>query len=155
MKRISSRFLFLSKKVFPLIWFGFLAQFVLVAFFRGGDAMPLPILIVPCVMAIFGYFLMKKLVWDLADEVWDCGDHLLVKNRGSEERIYLSDIMNVSASTLMNPPRITLRLVRPSQFGTEISFSPASPFSLNLFAKNAVAEDLIVRVDKARVTRAV
>ena len=96
---------------------------------------------------------MKKLVWDLADEVYDYGDSLLIKNRGIEENVLLSNIMNVSASTSMNPPRITLRLVTPGQLASEILFCPISPFSLNPFVKNAVAEDLIVRVDNARSKR--
>jgi len=84
-----------------------------------------------------------------------CGDFLLVKNRGEEDRVTLSNVMNVSASTNMNPPQITLRLVKPGKFGTEIAFSPTAGFALNPFAKNQVAEDLIVRVDRARSKRAV
>ncbi len=104
-------------------------------------------------MAVVGFVVMKKLVWDLADEVYDGGDFLLVKNRGEEDRVLLSNIMNVSVSTNMNPPRITLRLVAPGRFGDEVSFSPASSFTLNPFARNQIAEDLIVRVDKARSAR--
>jgi hypothetical protein len=61
--------------------------------------------------------------------------------------------MNVNASTMTNPPRITLRLATPSKFGSEIAFSPARQFTLNPFAPSPVAEDLIVRVDKARTLR--
>ena len=46
----------------------------------------------------FGYFVMKKLVFDLVDEVWDDGEALLIKNRGQEERVALRDIKNVSYS---------------------------------------------------------
>ena len=35
----------------------------------------------------FGYFVMKKLVFDLVDEVWEDGDSLVVKNRGQEGHI--------------------------------------------------------------------
>jgi hypothetical protein len=63
--------------------------------------------------------------------------------------------MNVSALTQMNPPRVTLRLAVPSVFGPEITFTPARPFTLIPFAKNEIAEDLIVRVDWARAKRAV
>ena len=60
--------------------------------------------------------------------------------------------MNVSSTTFSNPPRITLRLVKQGKFGKEIAFQPAG-FSLNPFAKNPIAEDLIVRVDDARTRR--
>jgi hypothetical protein len=138
------------KKVFPAISFGFLAVFVAAAALDGALREEPIFLIGPLAMGIFGFVLMKLLVWDLVDEVYDCGDYLIVKNRGEEDKIFLSNIMNVSASTLTNPPRITLRLVQPSKFGTEIAFSPVSKRTLNPFARNQVAEDLMVRIDRAR-----
>jgi hypothetical protein len=153
MKRISSKSLFITKKLFPIMWFSALAFFAVTAVMSGVVEKNPLFLLVPCLMAVFGYVLMKKLVWDLVDEVYDEGDSLLIKNRGIEERLPLWNIMNVSASTLVNPPRISLRLVTPGRFGPEISFSPAKPFSLNPFAKNAIADDLIVRVDQARANR--
>lgn len=156
MKKISSGFTAFHKKIFPLVWFGFLAFFVVTAVtggaVRDGQWM---FLVMPCFMAIFGFFLMKKLVWDLVDEVHDCGDSLLVRKGSDEERIPLSNIMNVSASTNMSPQRITLRLVRPGRFGVDVSFSPQSQVSFNPFAKNPLVDDLIVRVDRARLNRAV
>ena len=153
MKKISSRSLFITKTVFPLLWFGILAIVLVTGVFGKAYEKAPMFLVIPIFMAFFGYFLMKKLVWDLVDEVFDCGDYLLVKNRGQEERIALSNIMNVSATTMVNPPRITLRLVNPSRFGAEIAFSPARPLTLNPFAKNAVAEELISRVYRARPSR--
>ena len=153
MKKISSRSLFITKTVFPLFWFGILAiVLVTVIYSKAYEQAPMSLLM-PIFMAIFGYFIMKKLVWDLVDEVFDCGDYLLVKNRGQEERVALTNIMNVSATTMVNPPRITLRLVNPGRFGAEIAFSPAQPLTLNPFAKNAVAEELISRVYRARPSR--
>lgn len=151
-KRISSRRIFFVKKVFPVIWFGFLALFVAASVIGTGRTF-VPFLLAAAVMAVFGYFLMKNLVWDLADEVYDCGDFLLVRNRGEEDNVALSNIMNVSASLLLNPPRITLRLVHPGKFGKEIAFSPVRAFTLNPFAKDPVSEDLIARVDQARSKR--
>ena len=142
------------KKIFPAFWFGFLIIFVVTAALSGAAESSLSFVIIPVVMAIFGFFLMKKLVWDLADEVYDGGDYLLIKNRGVEDHVDLSNIMNVSASTAVNPPRVTMRLVKRGKFGDEISFSPQTGFRINPFAKIAVAEDLIVRVDKARLRRA-
>jgi hypothetical protein len=154
MNKISAK-IFFTKTIFPLFWFGFLAFFLVVSIKGGAYKQSLMFLLMPCFMAFFGYFLMKKLVWDLVDEVYDCGDFLMIKNRGMEDKIQLSNIMNLSASTNMNPPRITLRLTSPSKFGKEIAFSPTRPFSLNPFAKNPLVEDLMVRVDQARSKRAV
>jgi hypothetical protein len=99
------------------------------------------------------YLMLRKLVWDLADEVWDGGDHLVVKIGIDSETVPLSNIMNVSASTLVNPPRITLRLMNPGRFGQEISFSPPRNSIFNPFARNPVADDLIERVHRAKPLR--
>jgi hypothetical protein len=114
---------------------------------------PATVLFAPVLMLVVLIVVMKKLVWDLADEVLDGGDYLVVKKGRIEERVPLSNIMNVSATTMVNPPRIELRLVEPGRLGERIAFSPVKNASLNPFARNAVAEDLIVRVDRARANR--
>lgn len=153
MTKISSGNTRFYKKVFPVMWFGILTVFLIAAVSTGALEESMMLLLVPLAMGVFGFFFFKNLFWDLADEVYDCGDSLLIRYRGQEETIPLSNIMNVSASTQMNPPRVTLRLVVPNNFGTEIAFSPAKPFSINPFAKSEIVEDLIVRVDRARTRR--
>jgi len=153
MRKISSSSTFWYKKVFPVIWFGFLLVFLVTGLLSGVAPEDPIFLIMPCVMAAFGFILMRKLVFDLADEVYDGGQFLLVKKKGTEQRISLSNIKNVNASTMINPPRITLSLVTPGEFGPEVSFCPVSSISLNPFRKNEVAENLIDRVDRARRER--
>lgn len=122
---------------------------------QGVDGEMGPIFILgPLAMMAFGYFLFRKLFWSLVDEVYDCGDSILVRNKGREERISLSNVINVSESSLTNPPRIELRLDKPGRFGNEIAFSPEVPWGINPFARSKVGEDLIVRVDQARRKRA-
>jgi hypothetical protein len=150
MKKISSGNTRFMKNIFPVLWFGILALVIAGAIF--GKA-PLPVLLGPLFMAALGFVLMKGMIWDLADEVYDCGDSLLVENGGQQDRVPLSNIMNVSATTLTNPPRITLRLIVPGAFGDEIVFSPVKRIRLNPFAKNEIAEDLILRVHRARSAR--
>ena len=78
--------------------------------------------IAPAGMAVFSYVFMKKLVFDLVDEVWDAGDALTVRNGTDEDRIALSDIKNVNYSAYVNPPRVTLSLRHPGPFGDKVSF---------------------------------
>jgi hypothetical protein len=154
MRRISSRATFWYKRVFPAFWFGFLVLFIGVPFFfdKSGHAPPFPFFVIPLVMMAFGFFIMKKLVFDLVDEVWDDGDTLLVKNRGQEERIVLSDIKNVNYSPYVNPPRVTLSLRRPTIFGEQISFG--APVRLIPFTTSPAIDSLIDRIDAARQRRA-
>ncbi|HYB98691.1 MAG TPA: hypothetical protein VEC57_06095 [Candidatus Limnocylindrales bacterium] len=153
MKRLSSPYTFLNKRVFPVLWFVFLGGFLVhVAVSGRGRERPM-LFVIPTVMAAFGFVTTRKLVGDLADEVYDCGDFLLFKRGGEEERIALSDVMNVSITTLVNPPRITLRLAAPCRFGDEIAFSPIVGLRLNPFGRIEIGEDLIHRVDRARSQR--
>jgi hypothetical protein len=154
MRRISSRATFWYKRVFPAFWFGFLVLFIGVPIFlnHGRPSPPFPFLVIPLFMIAVGFFFMKKLVFDLVDEVWDDGDTLLVKNRGQEERIALSDIKNVSYSPYMNPPRVTLSLRRPTVFGEQISFG--APVRFIPFTTSPTIDGLIDRIDAARQRRA-
>lgn len=150
MKKISSGATVIHKKIFPIFWFGGLAAFLGVSLRTPMEPGAGVFLLMPVIMGVFGFVVMKKLVWDLADEVQDGGDYLLIRKGDEQERVPLANIMNVSASSYTNPPRITLRLVKPGKFGGEVTFTPRIKFSLNPFARNPIVEDLIVRVDAAR-----
>ena len=150
MKRLSSKTTFIYKKLFPLFWFGFLTVFLCIGLLanikeRVSEVM---FIVIPIGMMVFGYFLMKKLLWDLIDEVYDEGTALLFKNKGREFRVDLKDIKNVSYTTMVNPPRVTLSIRYQTELGDELSFSP--PSSWVPFKKNKDILLLIDRIDKAR-----
>ena len=147
MRRISSQATFWFKRVFPFVWFGALAVFIGIALFRGLADGPIPLL-APVVMIPIGYFMMKKLVFDLLDEVDDDGDALIVKNAGRSDRVALSDVVNVNFSPFVNPPRVTLTLRKPSVFGDQISF--CAPMRFMSFTAHPVVDDLIRRIDARR-----
>jgi hypothetical protein len=151
MRRISSRMTFFYKRVLPAIWFGFLILFIgvpLVSSTSRNATPPLPFFIMPTMMIVIGYFVMKKLVFDLVDEVWDHGDSLVIKNRGEEQRVDFSDIKNVSYSPFINPPRVTLSLRHPTVFGDEIAFN--APMRIVPFSTSPLIRDLIDRIDVVR-----
>lgn len=126
-----------------------LAFFVISALaLNHGHGVPVALLIGPGILAVFGYFIMKKLVFGLADEVSDAGDSLIVRIGSKQERIPLSEIINISYSYMMNPSRVTLTLRTPTRFGKEISFLPPQRFLP--FAKSPIIADLIERIDAAR-----
>ena len=154
MPLMSSKMTFFYKRVFPVIWFGFLAVFFLVALVKGSAAGPisnLPSLIIPVVMAIIGYQIMKKMAFHLVDQVFDLGDALLVRNGGQEERIVLADIKNVNFFPYMSPPQVTLSLRRASVFGDTIVF--CAPARLMPLSPSPTIEKLIDRIDAARRER--
>lgn len=155
MRKLSSKMTAFHKKAFPLVWFSGWGAFAVIALSTGATQQTggLALAIIPAFMAAFGYFLMKNLVWDLVDEVYDAGSFLLVKNGGREYRVPFSDIVNVNSTVAVNPPRITLRLKGASAqsgLGAEMVFSPQRPLTFNPFAKVPIAEELIARVEEAR-----
>ena len=154
--QISSHSTFFYKRVFPSIWFGFLGFFICIAVVAAIAqqqlVIVLPLIGIPLLMAVFGYAIMRWIVFDLVDEVWDCGDSLVVRNNGFEQRFALSEFKNVGYTGFINPPRITLSLLTPSDFfGTEVAFIP--PFRLFSHSMSPIARNLIERIDEARGKR--
>jgi hypothetical protein len=147
MQRISSRMTFYYKRVFPFVMIGFAVLFIAVPF-AAGNRPPLPVMLFPIAFLVFFYFIAKKLIFDLVDEVWDAGDALVIRNKGQEDHVPLSAIMNVSYSSMMNPPRVTLTLRTPSMFGDTVTF--AAPTRFVPFASSPMIDELIRRVDDAR-----
>jgi hypothetical protein len=158
MQRLSSRSTFFFKRVFPAFWFGFLTLWI-VGWTCGAlvshHLKMLAVLPGPVIMALFGYALFKWLLFDLVDEVWLEGEQLLVRNKGEQARIPLANVMNVSASVMVSPPRITLSLrTESSLFGKNISFVPMGRTGFfSAFKPDPIATDLIHRVDALRQRR--
>jgi hypothetical protein len=154
MKKISAPMTVFYKRIFPVLWFGFIALFVCVgtyiAISTGRVAESLPGVVIPIGMAAMGAFIFKKLLSGLADEVFDAGDAFVVRTDGQEERVLLSNVKNVSFQPFVNPPRITLSLRNFCRFGTEISFIPKVRFGEAFYGKNPMVEELIDRIDAAR-----
>ncbi len=150
MKQLTSRATYYQKRIFPAFWFGFLGLFVCGALLTGAVNSSLGIIFiaVPASMAAIGYFIMRKLVFNLIDEVYDEGETLLFREKGKEVRVSLADIKNVSYSWRMSPPRVTLSIRYMTELGDKITFSP--PASFIPLRKNREIEELIDRIDKAK-----
>jgi hypothetical protein len=91
-------------------------------------------------------------LWHLADEVYDGGDFLVVRRRGEEETVPLSNIVSVmwiNRWKSIAPPRITLRLAHPGKFGSEIVFRPKRGIDEKR-STSKVAEYLNARINNSR-----
>jgi len=150
MRQISSRWTGFNKRIFPAAWCGFLALFIGASVVNGTFDQDPWFLLGPAFMIVAGLVAFRLYLWDLADTVVDHGGYLVARRRGVEARIAIDNIMNVNSSALSNPKKVTLRLAQPTPLGSEISFIPQTTFSLNPFAKVAVAEDLVERTFAAR-----
>ena len=147
MRRISSPWTHFYKRVFPIIVLAFLALWTtgFVVGIADGEipAIFLAFIVLNLLIVIGGgYFLMRKFIWPLADEVYLDQEELIVRREGDENRISIFDVINVDSSTFMNPERITLTFRHPSFCGSEISFIPTTryfPFTRHPIAKELIA----------------
>ncbi|MCG7531377.1 hypothetical protein MHM98_08445 [Psychrobium sp. MM17-31] len=149
MKKISSRSTFFNKVFFPIIWLGLCVGMLAIGIW-GSLENPIDWMFMgaPLMFMIVGYVVMKALIFDLMDEVFDAGDSLIVRNKGRDIRVALKDIKNVSYQVMSNPQRVTLSLRKKIDFGQEISFTPVT--SLWAFKKNRDILALIDRIDETR-----
>lgn len=151
MKKITSRSTFFSKKVFPTVLFAFPTVVVIkLLFFNDGHSPEIIPLAATILAMVFCYLVMRKLVFDLIDEVYDEGDSLLFKNAGKEFRVSLRDIKNVSYLHMCSPPKVTLSIRYETELGSELTFCAPIHF---IPERDSVIEDLINRIDRARDTQ--
>lgn len=137
---------FFYKRIFPVIWFGFCGFILLPVILSGSTHAGFYLFL--AVFLGMGFFVMKTFVFDLVDEVIEEGGELIVRNGKTSERISLSNIINVSYSGFVSPPRITLMLREPCSLGKEIPFSP--PYEFGMFRKSTVALNLIKKIEAIR-----
>jgi hypothetical protein len=151
-RRLSIGTLF-YKKVLPVIWVAFAVAMLAITGWRlAADAAGqspfefLPLVAVACIA-----FLWTRLVGSgLADEVFDGGDHLVVRVGAAEERVALGEIDEVKESRLMKqPPQIELVLRRPGRFGRVIAFVPTG-YSMLPLTKSPLFYELKQRIAAAR-----
>ena len=151
METLSSGQTFFVKRVFPVLWMGFVVVFIVITLASGALSKDPAFLAAPILMLAIGGLVFYKLLWNIADEVRDGGTFLVVRKGSVEDRVQLSNVMNVNMSMFTNPRRLALRLRTPGKFGDEVTFIPkGTMFQFNPFARNAIAESLIKRVDAAR-----
>src|SRR5262245_9998234 len=124
MRLLSSRYVFFRKRFLAWIWVPVLLLVYAGPFIQAGHVPPLSFLLsfylIPTIFVLValpaGYFIIRKTVLNTVDEVLDADDALVIRNRKQEERIALSDIMNISYSPYLGVQRVTLTLRRPSTF---------------------------------------
>ncbi len=152
-KIISSRNTLFLKRVLPVLLFGVLAAGVAAPLLIVGGrtgALPWPLLAPPLVLGIVIYLVLRRLVFDLADEVVDEGEALRVRFGSEQARIPLAEIINVSYSGITNPKRVTLTLRSAGPFGRQVTFSPRRRLFSSPFRTDPLVVELIERVDAAR-----
>jgi hypothetical protein len=133
------------KFIFPSVIFGFLAFSIVVILID--DQTHFSWVVAPTLMGIFLAAMFKVFVWDLVDEVYDCGDALVFRKGELEQRVQFDDISNLEYSP-NSPPSATIWTQTEGPIGTVISFR--IPATFNPFSTPSLITDLQERVYQAR-----
>jgi hypothetical protein len=148
MKLISKKGMAFYYKVSPYIFLGF---GIFAIFFIASTADNLSDVIPVIIFFLVAIFVLKLFVKDFVEEVYDCGDFLLIKNRNTEEKIPFKNMKNVTHRFQRGGELlITLHLLYPGQFGSRITFiSTTAGVSRNPFKTPLIVEELMQRVRTA------
>eukprot|EP01029_Cantina_marsupialis_P009751 TRINITY_DN22570_c0_g1_i3.p1 TRINITY_DN22570_c0_g1~~TRINITY_DN22570_c0_g1_i3.p1 ORF type:complete len:151 (-),score=8.91 TRINITY_DN22570_c0_g1_i3:183-635(-) len=146
MKKISSNLTFFYKKILPLYFLVFIFSLIVIGFISEPFQNSTIFLVSPLIIASLGFIIFRKLIWNLCDNVYDCGDFLLFKNGKKEKKVYFKDIINVAQKQFLHPERVTIY----TQNENKITFSPL--LKHNLFSSNPIVKELIKRVEQTKQT---
>jgi hypothetical protein len=160
-KRISAGWLRFETWYGPMLWTIPLAV-LCVAWYSGGVAriaalFVLVFIVLPMLLEL-PFHLLLMLLWrhgksmphSMADEVLDEGDCLILRIGGQNRRARLSDIRRISLERRAGVTLIALWFEDSAQLGEAIFFHPIRKPFWSLFARNHVASDLLLRVERAR-----
>jgi hypothetical protein len=124
-KRLS-RFIDTDKWLVPLFWSAVMGYiFAYLPLKDGAIRSSNTALLLFLAIVLVGYALSQLAFRNFVDEVFDEGDYLLVRRRGMEDRIPLTNIESVRKAMYRRPPRVTLVLRHPTHFGATIVYAPA------------------------------
>jgi len=151
MKRLSTQYYnYIALKAFPYLFCGVIGVMMFLSIFSLGWRKSIGNIVTSVALITVGTLMWWINTNGLADEVFDLGDHLLVRQNNEEARVPLADIVNVNFNVLPRPGRITLTLDKPCKLGSEIVFMPPPDIYINAFPKNPIAQDLLARSILAR-----
>ncbi len=154
MQRLSSRSTFFYKRVFPILLLAYAAIFPIVGLVFGLAQQGLMeflfiVVLAPVFTIVPGYLILNWFIFDLADEVWDDGEELVVRKSDREVRVPLAECINVNYERFVNPSRVTIMLRQSTEIGATVSFIP--PQHMNPFKMPPLVAPLIHRIDAARL----
>lgn len=150
MKKISGQMV-LIKKIFPgfvLSFFGIAIALGLSSGITKENGVGLLVLIG---FSIYTLLIFKRMLWDLADEVLDCGDSLIFRESGTKTKVMLSDITHVEYHYGYSPERVTVFVNASSGNKYEFVFCPKGEWRFSRRDKNPLVLDLIVRIEQSKL----
>lgn len=101
--------------------------------------------------SIYTFLSFKRLLWDLADEVFDCGDSLIFLKSGTKTKVMLSDITHVEYNHSHSPERVKVFVNTSNANKYEFVFCPEGKWKLSWRDKNPLVLELIDRIEQSKL----
>ena len=105
------------------------------------------LLLLSVLMFILACMFFNHLIWSAVDYVFDCNDHLLVRESDNEIKIFLKDILTLEGR-LSVPERVIVTFRASSGGIDKVMFHPKARESL--FSVNPIVLDLNKRIRDAK-----
>lgn len=153
MVKISQNML-LPKWIEPIWIVGFCSWFIIDSLITQSYLESAKYLVIPIGLLLFCLALYVEMVWGMVDVVYDSTEDkcLIVKNGRHTSKILYSNIKEVEFIVRQVPKKVILHLVQPEKnFGQKVLFAPALPRRFWSSERNAVVEQLIVNIEKAKL----
>src|SRR5689334_14845838 len=110
MMRLSAERMYLAKWLGPIVIFGSIAAWTLIDERTKEKPEFATQIVALCFLAVILAVILKKRMWILADEVLDGGEYLLIRFGKRQERVNISDIVNVEATNQLGATTVKLHL---------------------------------------------
>ena len=109
---------------------------------------------VPPALALITYLYMRRFSFALADEVYDTGNTLVIRNKGREMNVPVCRLISAKYSCIADPPRITLIFRLSALAEARVEFIPALVPRMFVFRAPPLAADLSARIAAEEAKRA-
>jgi hypothetical protein len=111
----------------------------------------------PALLGVIFFAVHALTAAQLADAVFDCGDHLLVRKGSASVKVPLLQINTITEGLMLvrNAPAVVITLGAANELGKSFSFLPVKHSLSGGYARVGVASHLRLRVERSKEQNAV
>ncbi|MDN3680314.1 hypothetical protein QWZ04_08245 [Vibrio tapetis subsp. quintayensis] len=150
MKKISGQMV-LIKNTFPVFVLSFFGIAIALGLSGGITKENGGGLLVLIGFSIYTLLSFKRMFWDLADEVLDCGDSLIIRQSGTKTKIMLSDITRVEYHDGYSPERVKVFVNASNGNKSKFVFCLKGKWQFSLRDKNPLVLEPINRIEQSKL----
>ena len=111
----------------------------------------------PALLGVIFFAVHALTAAQLADAVFDCGDHLLVRKGSASVKVPFPQINTISEGLMLvrNAPAVVVTLIAANDLGKSFSFLPVKHSLTGGYERVGIASHLRLRVERSKEQNAV